>query len=150
MILDYLDRAARYEGLGAPFQRAFAWLRDTDLAPLTTGRHDIDGDRIFAMVNEYDTVDPSGEKMEAHRAHIDLQYMVRGTELVGHDLLRTQEPSKAYDPEKDFMLFDEPPAFFSRFQEGMFAIFYPEDLHMPNLQADGPGWVKKVVVKIKI
>lgn len=150
MILDYLDRAARYNGLDAPFQKAFAWLRETDLAPLTTGRHEIDGDRIFAMVNAYDTVDPSGEKMEAHRAHIDLQYMVRGTELVGHDFLRTQEPSKAYDPDKDFMLFDETPSFFSLFQEGMFAIFYPEDLHMPNIRAGSPGWVKKVVVKIKI
>jgi YhcH/YjgK/YiaL family protein len=150
MILDYLDRASTYKGLDEPFQKAFAWLRETDLGALAKGRYDIEGDRVFAMVNEYETVDPQGQKMESHRAHIDLQYMVRGTELVGHDFLRTQQPSQVYDPATDFMLFDEHPSFFSRFGEGMFAIFYPEDLHMPNIQPGEPGLVKKVVVKIKV
>lgn len=150
MILDYLDRAHHYQGLEQPFQKAFTWLKETNLDTLAKGRYEIQGDRVFALVNEYETVDPSGERMEAHRAHIDLQYVVRGTELVGHDFLRDQQPSKAYDEHTDFMLFDEKPSFFSRFGEGMFAIFYPEDLHMPNLRADGQTCVKKVVVKIKI
>ncbi|TDX01337.1 YhcH/YjgK/YiaL family protein [Dinghuibacter silviterrae] len=150
MILDYLDRASTYKGLDEPFQKAFAWLRQTDLGTLPKGRYDIEGDRVFAMVNEYETVDPQGQKMESHRVHIDLQYMARGTELVGHDFLRAQQPSKAYDPDTDFMLYDENPSFFSRFEEGMFAIFYPEDLHMPNIHPGEPGWVKKVVVKIKV
>src|ERR1700744_26023 len=147
MILDYLDRCDRYP-LAEPFQKAFAWLKTTDLPALEKGRYDIAGDRVFALVNEYETVAPSGEKLEAHRAHIDLQYVAQGTEMVGHDFLRSQEPSKAYDPAADFMLFPEPPSFFSRFTEGMFAVFYPEALHMPNLRAGSKAWVKKIVVKI--
>lgn len=148
MILDYLDRSASYSW-SEPFQKAFAWLRANDLLNIGKGRYDIDGDRVFALVNEYETVDPSGEKMESHRAHIDLQYVARGSERVGHDFLRDQVPSQAYDPATDFQLFAEQPAFFTRFAEGMFAVFYPGDLHMPNLRDGGAGWVKKIVIKIK-
>lgn len=149
MILDYLGRSGNY-AWNEPFQKAFAWLHATDLSTIEKGRYDIDGDRVFALVNEYETVDPSTQQMEAHRAHIDLQYVARGAEMVGHGFLQAQTPSKAYDPTADFMLFGEPPSFFSRFTEGMFAVFYPEDLHMPNLMDGGNGWVKKIVIKIKV
>jgi len=33
---------------------------------------------------------------------------------------------------------------------GYFAIFYPEDAHMPGLAVEGPESVKKVVVKVRV
>lgn len=150
MILDHISRAHYYEGLGERFKKAFTYLKTTDFSQVPKGRYDIDGDAVFAIVNEYHTVDPSGEKMEAHKAHIDVQFVAEGEELVGHDFLLRQEPSVAYDPQKDFMLFSEQPVFFSRFSKGMFAVFFPEDLHMPNIQVDTPARVKKVVVKIRV
>jgi YhcH/YjgK/YiaL family protein len=33
---------------------------------------------------------------------------------------------------------------------GMFAVFFPEDAHMPCILADGPEAVKKVVIKIAV
>ncbi len=150
MILDDLSRSYRYEALGEKFKKAFEWLRQTHTQTLEKGKYPIDGEEVFAIVNEYETVDPSGEKMEAHRAHIDVQYVAKGVEMVGHGSLRNQVPSKAYDPETDFMLFDDPPTFYTRFEQGMFAIFFPEDLHMPNLEAGSSCPVKKIVVKIKV
>lgn len=150
MIIDFLDKAARYEGLGERFRIAFSWLQQHDLEKLAKGKHLIDGENIFALVNEYETVDAAAEKMEAHKAHIDLQYMVSGTEMVGHGFLRGQQPLQAYDATADFMLFSEAPDFFTRFDKGMFAIFFPEDLHMPNLKVGDPGPVRKVVVKIRV
>jgi YhcH/YjgK/YiaL family protein len=150
MILDHISRAHHYEGLGERFKQAFAYLKDTDFSQVPKGRYDIDGDTVFALVNEYDTVDASGEKMEAHKAHIDVQFIVEGEELVGHDFLLSQQPSVAYDPQADFMLFSERPAFFSRFSKDLFAVFFPEDLHMPNIRVDGPVHVRKVVVKIRV
>lgn len=150
MIVDHISKAHQYEGLGERFKKAFAYLKDTDFSEVAKGRYDIDGDNVFALVNEYDTVNPSGEKMEAHKAHIDVQFVVEGEELVGHDFLITQQPSVAYDPKADFMLFSERPVFFSRFSKDMFAIFFPGDLHMPNIRVDSPVRVRKVVVKIKV
>ncbi|WP_298739673.1 YhcH/YjgK/YiaL family protein [uncultured Chitinophaga sp.] len=150
MILDTLENAHLYYGLGPKFVKAFEYLKRTDLASLTKGRYEIEGKDIFAIVNEYETVDPSGEQMESHKQYIDVQYIVRGAELIGHDLLLDKSPSQAYDEAADYMLFPEKPAFFSRMEQNYFAIFFPTDLHMPNLRIDEPGEVKKVVIKISV
>lgn len=150
MIIDTLANAHRYHSLGPKFIKAFDYLRQTGLSTLEKGKYEIDGKDIFAIVNEYDTVDPSGEQMESHKKYIDVQYIIKGKEQIGHAILQGQTPSKAYDEDADYMLFGEKPSFFSLFEEDMFAIFFPSDLHMPNLQAGKSGQVKKVVIKISV
>lgn len=150
MILDTLENAHRYYGLGEKFVKAFEYLAQTDFTTLAKGKYEIDGKNIFAIVNEYETIDPSGEKMESHRKYIDVQYIVSGSELIGHDFMQEKQPSKAYSEEEDYMLFSEKPSFFSLLAQDHFAIFFPTDLHMPNLRVDAPGPVKKVVIKISV
>jgi len=150
MILDTLQNAHLYHGLGPKFIKAFEYLAQTDFNALEKGKYEIEGKDIFAIVNEYDTVDPSGERMEAHRKYIDIQYIVKGAELIGHDLLLQKTPSQAYDEPTDFMLFDEKPAFFTKLEQDQFAVFFPSDLHMPNLRIDQPIPVKKIVIKISV
>ncbi|MDQ0106703.1 YhcH/YjgK/YiaL family protein [Chitinophaga terrae (ex Kim and Jung 2007)] len=149
MILDTLQNAHLYYRLGVRFIKAFEFLAQKDLKTMEKGKYTID-EHIFAMVNEYDTEPADNEQMEAHKKYIDVQYMVSGSELVGHDFLKDQAPSKAYDEQADFQLFAETPMFFSRFEEGMFAIFFPTDLHMPNIMVDKPRPVRKVVIKIAV
>lgn len=149
MILDTLQNAHLYYGLGARFIKAFEYLQQTDFGKVEKGKYEI-GEDIFAIVNEYDTVDTADELMESHRKYIDVQYIVKGAELVGHDFLQDKVPSKVYDEAADFMLFAEKPAFFSRLDQGNFAVFFPSDLHMPNIRIDTPMQVKKVVIKIGI
>ncbi len=150
MILDTLENAHLYYGLGPKFIKAFEYLNTTDLSSLEKGKYEIDGKDIIAIINEYDTVDPSGEKMESHKKYIDVQYIVRGAELIGHDFIMQKSPAKAYDEEADYMLFAEKPSFFSKLEENHFAIFFPSDLHMPNIRINGPAPVKKVVIKISV
>jgi YhcH/YjgK/YiaL family protein len=150
MILDTLQNAHLYYGLGPKFIKAFEYLKNTDFNALEKGKYEIDGTEIFAIVNEYDTVDTAGELMESHKKHIDVQYIVKGAELIGHDYLLQKTPSQAYDDAKDFMLFAEQPAFFSKLEQDQFAIFFPTDLHMPNIRITDPIPVKKVVIKIKV
>lgn len=149
MIIDTLQQQHLYKNLGPHFTKAFDYLLHNDFTQLAPGKYAIDGDDIFAMVNEYHTVPAATEQMEAHIRHTDVQYIVTGTEYIGHDFLTTQTPSQAYDADKDYMLFAEQPAFFSVLKQGMFAIFFPSDLHMPNIQVQAPAYVKKVVIKIK-
>ncbi len=150
MILDTLANAQRYHVLGPKFVKAFQFLAAPETAALTKGKYEIDGTDIFAIVNEYDTIDITGEQMESHKKYIDIQYMVSGEEQIGHDFLVSQTPSKAYDTEKDFMLFAEKPSFFTRLAQGTFAIFFPTDLHMPNLKVDASIPVKKIVIKVSV
>lgn len=150
MIIDTLQNAALYYGLGAKFVKAFDYLQQTDFTKVEKGKYEIDGKAIFAIVNEYDTIATDGEQMESHRQYIDIQYIVSGEELIGHDFLQTKTPSKAYEEENDFMLFADTPVFFSKLQQGMFAVFFPGDLHMPNIKVKDPLPVKKVVIKISV
>ena len=150
MIIDTLQNAHLYQNLGPQFVKAFQYLATTDFSKVAKGKYEIDGTNVFTIVNEYDTIPATGEKMEAHKKHIDVQYIVSGEELIGHDFLQEQEPSKAYDEEADYMLFGQPPVFFSHLKAGMFGIFYPTDLHMPNIQAGKATPVKKVVIKIRV
>lgn len=148
MIIDTLANTGLYAGLGERFRTAFNWLHTTDLTALEKGKHSIEGDRIFAIVNEYDTIPAEGEQMESHRKHIDVQYIVSGEELVGHDMLRSQQVSRAYDENDDFMLWADRPSFYTKLAQGDFAIFYPTDLHMPNLISGKSVKVRKIVIKI--
>jgi YhcH/YjgK/YiaL family protein len=150
MILDRLENAALYHGLGPRFIKAFDYLANTDFSKVEKGKYEIDGTNIFAIVNEYDTISTEGEQMESHRKYIDVQYIVTGEELIGHDFLHGQQPSQAYDESTDFMLYVEKPAFFSKLEQGSFAIFFPTDLHMPNIRVAAAVPVKKVVIKISV
>ncbi|MEC5145555.1 YhcH/YjgK/YiaL family protein [Chitinophaga sp. 180180018-2] len=150
MILDTLQNAPLYYRLGLRFIKAFEYLVQTDLVAIEKGKYEIDGSDIFAIVNEYDTVDAAAEQMESHKKYIDIQYIVSGSELIGHDFLRDQQPSRAYDEAADYQLFGETPMFFSRLEQGMFAIFFPGDLHMLNIMVSKPMPVRKVVIKIAV
>ena len=78
MLVTPLPTADKNDYLSARMRTAFSFLREADLARLPLGRADIDGDEVFANVQEYDTV-PAGQKqMEAHRRYYDVQYVVEG------------------------------------------------------------------------
>ena len=150
MIIDLLSNAHLYYNQGPLFKKAFEYLAATDFSTIEKGKYELDGKNLFAIVNEYDTVHPDSEQMESHKKYIDIQYIVTGAERIGHDFLQQQTPSKAYDEEKDFMLFAEKSSFFSILQQGMFAIFFPHDLHLPNIMIDKAAYVKKVVIKVAV
>jgi YhcH/YjgK/YiaL family protein len=150
MIIDLLSNAPLYYNQGPLFKKAFEYLAQTDFSKVEKGKYELDGKDLFAIVNEYDSVSADNEQMESHKRYIDIQYIVAGAERIGHDFLKAQTPSKPYDDEKDFMLWGEKPSFFSILQQGMFAIFFPHDLHMPNIMIDKAAYVKKVVIKVAV
>jgi YhcH/YjgK/YiaL family protein len=148
MIIDRLEHAARYYTEHARIEAAFHYLKTTDLTGIAPGKYPIDGDNLFAIVQEYDTMDSATEQMEAHRKYIDVQYMIAGAELVGHAMLNGQTISKEYDAATDFLLYADAPSFFTRMDAGTFMVFFPTDLHMPCIKDGDTAKVKKVVVKV--
>ena len=84
------------------------------------------------MVHEYNTKDKKKAKLEAHRKYIDIQYIHSGVELIGVAAFKDQIPITD-DTEKD-LAFYEGDASFIKLETGMFAIFFPDDLHMPGIK----------------
>src|SRR4051812_22135303 len=150
MIIDLLENAERYAAAHKNIGKAFEYLRITNLDKIAPGKYSIDNDEVFAIVQEYKTMDTTHEEMESHRKYIDVQYMIKGEELVGHELYKGQAPSKEYDADADFMLYPDTPSFFTKMEMGTFMVFFPTDMHMPCIKVNEPIPVKKVVVKVKV
>lgn len=149
MIIEKLENINHYKNIGNDIRKAFDFLLNTDMANLNEGKHDIDGEDIFALVSNYNTKNREDCFPEAHKKYIDVQYVAEGEELVGYAPLNGQKIKEDYKEEKDFMLFDTEPSFI-KFEKGMFAVFYPCDLHMPGIKAGCSSHVKKIVIKVRV
>ncbi len=148
MIFDQLKNAPLYFPLGERIAKALQYLSQTDFTNVEPGTYEIDGENIFAIVQEYNTKPSSSAKWEAHKKYIDIQYMVSGKEKMGftdsQKVIVLQEYRQGnditiYKGEGNFLIADE----------GHFALFYPTDIHMPQLALNIPKEVKKVVVKVR-
>ncbi len=151
MILDTLDNAARYESLNSRFAQTFAWLRAFD-GTQELGRHDIDGDHCFALVQIYETKPIEKAKFEAHRKYIDVQFIQSGREtILWAPLASMKEETMAYSEEKEAALWKLTPDFTPlHVSDGHFAILWPQDAHAPCVEWDKPEQVVKVVVKVAV
>lgn len=148
MIVDHLDRAKRYGTLGPLFQQAFDFLWNNELSTLQTGRYSLVGDALFALVQDYVTKPREQGFWEAHRRYIDLQYLVQGTERIGYAPLHRMR-LESHDQERDLSVLQGEGDFLT-LTDGCFLLLWPEDAHMPGLQAECASSVRKIVCKIAL
>ena len=88
---------------------------------------------------------------EAHRKFIDIQYLLKGTEKNCSLPIEKLKETKPYKEETDAAFYEAAiPAQELMLGDGYFAIYWPQDGHMPCLSAAGAEMVKKVVVKINL
>lgn len=151
MLTTKLNSEEKYNYFDPKFKKAFDWLKSTDLTKLEKGIHPIEGDEIFASVQEYDSMNAKECKYEAHRKYFDIQYVVKGEEYFGYVKLSEVAPCGSYDEKNDLQFFFDPKEEGRiLLKEGDFAIVSPEDAHKPRILVNTPQYVKKIVVKVKI
>ncbi len=151
MILDRLENYTRYFA-SKEARLAFDYL--LALCPDTPdGDYPIRGEDIYARVMSYETRSVEAAKLEAHRRYIDIQTALVGAEGIEWVPLHGLEPRAPYDEIKDVQHFVRPGKDLCRINvfPGTFALFLPEDAHMPQLIV-GPkaAQIKKAVIKIKV
>jgi len=148
MIIDKLDNAYLYRNLGERINKAFDYIAKTDLKNLQPGKYEIDGENIFALISEYQTKPESEGRLEAHRKYIDVQFVISGEELMGYSPLENQSILEPYKEENDIIFFRGEKSF-TKVSSGMFAIFFPADVHMPGISINESAYVKKLVIKVR-
>lgn len=150
MISDTISNSHLYEKMGPRFARAFEYLRS--FKPETAdGRYDLDGDKVFALVQSYETKPADGKKFESHRKYIDVQYVAKGVEILEHAPIGALKIETSYVDKDDYLLYhDDKFATSIKLRDGGFAIFFPEDGHKPCCSVEKPSTVKKVVVKVQV
>jgi YhcH/YjgK/YiaL family protein len=149
MITDHISNAALYYPISERLKMALQYLADTDFSKLAPGRYDQDGDNVYAMVQEYSTKPVADCALEAHKKYIDVQFMIDGEECIGYEPMANQEISEPYHENEDYWLFNGNPSLV-KYTKGMFAVLYPQDLHMPKVISSESMDVRKVVVKVKL
>jgi biofilm protein TabA len=146
MILDILENAHRYCTLNEGFTKAFEFLSRSDLKDLPLGKCVIDGDRLYATVSKGPGRIKEGALLETHEKYIDIQLVLAGTDTMGwKPKSLCNQPTQDYDEKTDLQFFADKPDAWLATESGAFAIFFPEDAHMPLISR---GEIHKVVVKI--
>jgi YhcH/YjgK/YiaL family protein len=133
------------------WNKAFKFLKNSDLRKLELKRYDIDGDNLFATISEYVSKNEETTKFEAHKKYIDIQYVISGKEVMNIAPLTTvKEVLTPYDATKDIEFVTVNKVVNYKATPGNFFIFFPGDAHRPGLRDGENSQVRKVVVKVKV
>lgn len=158
MIIGRLDTIEKELALYPPaIQKRIQFLLANDLSKLALGRHDIAGDEIFAKVATYTTEPIAQRRSERHEKYIDMQCLAMGKECIG---VGTKQNAGAVDVDDlqahDILYYASKDGvreeMFITLGAGMFAVFFPWDVHRPNCNPSTgvASQVKKVVVKVSM
>jgi len=145
MVVDSLQNASLYAGLGERIARALSFIREQDFSRQEPGRRDLEGSSLYYMVQSYATKAPGA--WEAHRRYLDVQYVVRGRERIGWAPHSTLKVARPYDTGSDAELLEGEGTFVTA-GAGTFFLLWPQDAHMPGIMEGSPSDVLKVVVKV--
>jgi biofilm protein TabA len=152
MITSTLSNLHWYKIISPNFEKAINYVLGTDFSEQETGKYAIDGDNVFAIVNEYTTKPLSECDPESHREYADIQIMIDGAEKFGYTPLLDQVATTPYNPERDVALYSigEEDLSYITLPAGQFIIFFPTDIHQPEVFLRQPDPVKKVVIKVAV
>ena len=145
--IDKIEFARQYHMNKILWDKAFAFLKHTDLSTIAPGKYPIDGENVFATVTEYAPSDKS--KWEAHKKYIDLQYIISGKETMGKVPLSETTVIQEYNDAKDVSFFETKVGNYYVVNPGSFLIFFTTEAHRPGLKTEDCDKVKKIVIKIK-
>ena len=132
--------------------RALEALAKIDLAAKEPGRYELEGDKLFYLIQDVETRTLDESKSEAHHNYADIQVPLTGTERYGFSL--PQAGLKATDDRLatgDIAFYPAPAnEFFMDIEPGAFAVFMPKELHRPCLAVKEKAKIRKAVVKIHV
>ncbi|WP_428331253.1 YhcH/YjgK/YiaL family protein [Mucilaginibacter sp.] len=141
--------AEQYQKNKAVWDKVFAFLRDSDLANIKPGKYVIDGDNAFASITEAPSKEFDKSAWESHRKYIDLHYVIKGREKIGVASITSATVIIPYNEKTDGANYTAEGQYYLATPD-LFFLFFPADVHRPNIKVDGYDKVKKLVIKINM
>ena len=128
---------------------AVDYLSSHPLEDVQAGHYEIDGNKVYMNVFDYDTISEDGAFFEAHKKYADIHMTVTGEEIVGvSDMSKVSV--KTFDEEKDLLEVEGPVEHYIKLIPGKALITLPEDVHKVKLAVGNPSAVKKAVIKVYV
>ena len=146
MILDRVSQAKAYLGVHPGLAPAFEFLSKTKLVDLPQGKHEIDGERLFVLINHESGRGP-GSRLEAHRKYLDIQIPLAGSDKIGWKPLDGCREPEPFEEVRDVGFFNDLPDLYFEVPADSFVIFFPHDAHAP---LSGQGEIVKAVFKLRV
>ena len=107
MILDIIGNLNKYTCLSVKFKIALKFLEDNKVEDFPEGKYEIDGDNVFILIQAYTSRDEKENKWESHKKHIDIQYILSGTETIGYKSVLELNLAEDFFEEKDIAFYEE-------------------------------------------
>lgn len=126
---------------------------------LENGSYDVDYNGIKMNVGKYFTKKENDKFWESHKRYLDVQIMIDGSERVEFNDIHNMK-EKSFDPERDLVILEGNKLFDIVIENGDVLVFFPNDVHKPELDIldseneeeceNKKKIVTKVVFKIEI
>lgn len=109
-------------------------------------------EHCFVLEQAYISKNKEDCFFESHKKYIDIQYMVKGNEIMDVTHIDNLEIIKNYDEKTDFIKYENKCDDISSLLigENELAIFYPTDAHQPCIKVDDSKLIYKAVIKIPV
>lgn len=152
MIMDTLENAARYASIHPDWARAFDIISKLVEQPIPAGDNivnEIDGLKV--VMQTYRTKQPETKNYEGHKRCVDIQFMVKGKEIVYWADASALEVCVPYSEERDHMSFTGTEANSPlRLSPNTFAAFLPGDAHKTQCVWNDEQDAVKLIVKLPL
>lgn len=139
-------------------RRGLDYIKLHQLEDAPPGKYELESGKMFAIVQEYITQPISGQQYESHYSYIDIQYLVSGTERIGwkryNDRLKisfnrlSEDDIQFYEDNSSLIGVGHGEGSDLIMEPGLFAVFFPTDLHRPCGHVHQESRIRKIVIKI--
>jgi biofilm protein TabA len=141
--------ASRYFKNKDLWDKAFAFLRDSDLTKLTLGVHELQGKDLFVKVTDYKTREPDYAPFETHTKYSDIHTVVSGVEYIQLSSREGSAVKTPYNNDKDIEFYTVAKSTNLLSKPGKFFLIFPDDLHKQGVKIDTSLIIRKIVIKVK-
>lgn len=152
MIFDKMDNAEQYFEEYPDMKLVYDFVQKFNNEKLEDGTYEIDGKRVYAMIQSYKSKPQNEEMMfEAHKDYIDVQYIVQGIEKIRYSKLdKVSLVKEEYSKGKDIAFYEGYAQFDFTLTKGTFLYLEPTDAHLPGLSAEKDTFNRKIVFKLHV
>ena len=148
MIIDRIENAHLYYGIGTRFSSALDCLKNEDW--LAKESAVLEDGKVTISVGDYVSKPEADCNTEAHSTVADIHYSIQGTEVIGYCDRSNATPKQGSDLSAETIYFETPELNYFKLLPGMFCIMLPEDVHRAKIMNGNPEDCRKAIVKVSL
>ncbi len=151
MIFTSVYAEDEYRNYPEAIRTAIDYLKSHDFETMENGVYEIQGRDMYAQVFDAQTEPLTDRHPEVHEKYLDVQFLVKGREKLGFTKDTGNYSVLECFDERDLIFYKEVEnEGFVESRPGNICVFFPSDVHRPQVVSGEAMTVRKVVVKVSV